>query len=907
MTSITSLIGRTWYNPGEQGPKEAVVCQYMGIRLKSGLLRENASTFWEFVATPEADATRSLLRMFLRVQHLLMQTIPASAYLEWGGERGTCIHVIYTPDDDECNVTEQADGKLAVLMAADTKAFAKGNPNSRWKTSDLIPCASVWDSLLEMYGCAGATGMSAFNSFSSPVLQLPNSHVPMATTDFDPSVFFSKFVPWFQQRQLIEMPMWGESEQFNASALRRMSRSLPNGKSDDETSVWESILARMPVAQKQLSNRYAEWATMEVEHGLDGPQVNYVAPGEDAIQQHEALPLPHMPYFDKRLSPMAIWIASFLMRVETYGFVYKQHVLLLKLFMGAMDCMREASAGEIHYNAILAGPNSTSKSYLFTLLEKMLIKGTVDRATRRTENSLTYGKDQGCRVLIDHELPADFFGDPSARKDSSARTAQTKEILTSHESRVETCQYIDGKRTRVEDNSRAHLCYLAATNDWSIGQSAKGGPGKDMALVSRFDIIFPTATTVTGKSIWDVMAMERNPSDAEQAGMNELTEWSRTVQKCVYWIMRLQRLKAMPPVDLSQAHVVIRRLCDAKSTQVAQRTVERVIIMARILCIITALHRHFAYTTSPRKGEVPTVRSMLELTPYLVVTAEQAKFAIGLFEADFEDKTEAPVLQALSKCQMRADPDLGFCYLSIQGCNNMQQIVDELLMHMPSKADVTSDSVHAFLGRLRTRKITSAPYVPNLNSKHGVVADEQRPSSAYYAMKNTAFHAAYVEKTVQSDVSLEQTLAKACHVGPAGTELTASTVDNYAHLLKTRTNSRAPAAFTKPCAFIPPVAAHIIGNSAQETLLQDHRRHSFMVVDKPIECVETENRGGVSFDAAKCAQEDNVLITYPDTYVSMAAAKLETRVPPEGSERLDALKSTYPSDMFYSNKRQRLY
>jgi len=877
----------------------------MGIKIKSTLLRANASTFWEFVTGAEADASRALLRMFLRVQHLLMQTIPYSAYLEWGDDVDTTIHIIYTPDDDECNVTEQADGKLAVLMAADAKSFSKGNVHDRWKASDLVPCASVWESLVNVYnGSSACTGMGAFATAEGSIC-LPETHVPMATTDFDPCVFFSKYVPWFQCRQLIEMPMWGESEQFTSTALRRMSRSLPNTLADDDTSVWEAIVKRMPLAQQQLMERYTEWATMEVEHGLDGPQVNYVAPGEDAIQQHEAEALPHVPYFDANLSPTAIWIASFLMRVETYGFVYKQHLLLLKLFMGALDCMREASAGEIHYNAILAGPNSTSKSYLFTLLERLLIEGTVDRATRRTENSLTYGKDQGCRVLIDHELPADFFGDPNSRKDSSARTAQTKEILTSHESRVETCQYVDGKRTRVEDNSRAHLCYLAATNDWSIGQSAKGGPGKDMALVSRFDIILPTATTVAGKSIWDVMAMERDPSPEEQAGMQSLTSWARTIQKCVYWIMRLQRLKAMPSVNLEQAHVVIRQLCDAKASQVPQRTVERVIIMARILCIITALHRHYAFSTSPRRGEAPKVRHMLELTPHLVVTAEQTKFAIGLFEADFEDKTEAPVIHALSKCQMRADSDLGFCYLAIQGCTNMQQVVDELMMHMPSKADVTSDSVHAFLGRLRTRKLSSAPYVPNLTERHGVKLDEQRPPSTYYAMKNCSFHAAYVQKSVTSDTTLEELLRTVCHVGPPGTEITTSAVPKFAHLLQTRTHDQPPRVFTKPCAYIPPIAARIMGNMGENAVTQPHRRQSYVVVDEPIECVELANRGGTAFDRQTCADKDGVHMSYPRDYVQSVLAHGQARKDPINIGDVGSMKRNMPPELFYSNKRKK--
>ena len=278
-------------------------------------------------------------------------------------------------------------------------------------------------------------------------------------------------MPWYQTSQLAGYPVRAE-DGCDVNLLRRISRSVPSGAIDDAMSVWEQILSRVPRAKTLCASEkeYCTWATNEIAHGLDGPQAGYVAPGEKALNEHVMEPYEPVPYVDPDLSPMGAWVSTFLMRAEAYAFVYKQHLLYLKLFVGCLDCMREASAGEIHYSAILAGPNSTSKSYLFTLLERMLIEGTVDRATRRTENSLTYQNDQGCRILMDHELPADFFGDCNARRDGSARISQTKEILTSHEARVEACQYVDGERVKVESRSRAHLCYLAATNDWSVGQ-----------------------------------------------------------------------------------------------------------------------------------------------------------------------------------------------------------------------------------------------------------------------------------------------------------------------------------------------------------------------------------------------------------------------------------------------------
>ena len=921
MTSAALAIGRTWYNSDDSSDLIIPLSQYQGFRLDTTHLRPNATTFWEFKDGPGSEAIRSLLRMFLRVQHLLLRSAEgqgAKAYIEWlPGDPACYLHVMYFPLDDACNINDECGRRLQALMDADAKACARRKPPEPWKMSDMVTCAGTWQSLLNVYGADGsADGCSAFSSTPPGIvdselnaIKITHGHfAPMSTSDMSPDTFFYKFVPWFQESQFIEMPIRGSSELHSAAVLCRLSRAVPDTATMQDCSVWESILKRTQQAREHHTDpaAYAQWAITEVEHGLNGPQANYVAPPEDAINRYEMQKFPKLEHFDKRLSPMATWVASFLMKVEAFGFVYKQHLTLLKLFMGSMDCMREAPAGEIHYSAILAGPNSTSKSYLFTLLERMLIPETVDRATRRTENSLTYQKDQGCRVLIDHELPGDFFGDPMARKDSSARTAQTKEILTSHESRVEACQYVDGERKKVEARSRAHLCYLAATNDWSIGQNAKGDVGKDAALVSRFDVIFPTKSSVKNKCIWDVMAMERSPQEEDVAGMNALVEWCRTVQKCTYWILRLIHLGGIQPVNLDAAHIVIRRYSNASGSTASQRTVERVIIMARILCIITALQRHYAFNTSPRYSQVPQVKHMKELEPHLVVTAEQAKFAMGLFEADFNDQTEQPVRQALAKCQLRADPELGFSYLQVQGCNTAQQVVDELIMHMPSDADVTADSIHAFLSRLRGHKLHSHPFGPNLTQPHGVAEDSLRPKSNFYAMKGCSFHAAYVTKSHSGGTgSFESVLKKACHIGPPGIELTASVVPDFAHLLNVRCNEGEPQKYTKECAFIPKAAACMLGDNGQAAVAQAHRRQARVIVDEPVETVQTALRGGKPFDSAGCGPGD---ISYPRAYIEEVRKHYAaTKVP--ASDALDpdtvvGLKRSLGDDCFYSSSKR---
>jgi len=559
---------------------------------------------------------------------------------------------------------------------------------------------------------------------------------------------------------------------------------------------------------------------------------------------------------------------------EAYCFLYKQHMLLLKLLLGSLDVAREAGNGQVHYSAILAGPNSTSKSYVFTLLEDLLIPGTVSRATRRTENSFTYCQDQGCRVLIDHEMPGDFFGDCASRKDGGARTSQTKEILTSHEANTESCQIIDGKRTMVASQSRAHLCYLAATNDWSVGQTSRGDSTRDGALVSRFDVMFPTHASVGDKSIMALMAADRDPSQHERAGKARMTNWVRCVQQGNYWIHRAIHVGAIRPVELAAVHAVISQY----PAKLEPRAVERIVIMARQCCIVTALMMHYAFTESPRKGEVVQPEHLGELEQYLVITAEQAKFALSLFEASICNRIEGPFCNALQKLSYRPDPDLGFNYVRVQGCDTANQLADEILMHMSDDQDVTRDLITQHLARLRQTCIMCKPYVPEVGATHGMGPQRDGVVQQFFAMRGLSFHLHCIKEVPERYIPMEQAIVEHCHIGVPGREITASCVPGHAHLLRVRHINTPMKPYTLDGIFMPKEAALILGDDSKATLEQEHRQHASTDVHKPVELDLLRRRGKVHADAfAQACASQCTQACYPDAYVKAYNVNLKKR------------------------------
>lgn len=877
MTSIQAAGGRTWFN--YTLPTAQPATHYLGLHVPLTLMRNNACTFADFGPSFEAQSRRKLLRMFLRINHRLMEDRKmgegARAFIEWDSEDSISlptyfrIHVIYRPEDPSLDCLGKGVSALEDAAKYDLAQLAKEGV----ERNDLIIRADMWSALAATY--TGSISEYVTDDFSllPPELVFDASYtgdrycqgnftpaeqmVQMARMDLCADLFFLKYCPWYQQRQLPDTPL--HCTNSKAAQLLNLSRTVPEALPDDMLSVWE--LLKIRAIRARSKSNYISWARAEVCHCLLGPQAGYVPKPEKALNEFVTPVIAPTPYADSGLSPFGAWVARFLMECEAFTFMYKQHLLLLKLLLGSLDVAREAGNGQIHYSGILAGPNSTSKSYVFTLLEELLIPGTVDRATRRTENSFTYNRDQGCRVLIDHEMSADFFGE--VHKDGGMRTAQTKEILTSHEATTEACQYVDGQRVMVESRSRAHLCYLAATNDWSVGQTSKGESTHDSALVSRFDVIFPTrGGSVENKSIMALMAADRDPSRVEREGKQALAKWVRAVQQANYWLHRLIYLEGIQPVNLDAVHAVINQYSTRNA--MPPRTAERIIIIARQCCIVSAIMEHYGFEGSVRAGQAPSPEHIHELESKLVVTAEQAKFALGLFEGDLCNNIARPFSQALRALSFRPDPDLGFNYVRVQGCDTASQLTDEILMHIPQGHDVSRDLLAAHMASLREQTIMSKPYVPRVGTQYGVAPDNAAAPQRYYCMRSLSFHMSMIDTPPDTAIPLEDIILQSCHVGPPAREITSRCVPGHAHLLQTRTIAEHMRPYVQAGMYMPPESACILQQSAHEALDQAHRACTHKVVTAPVETAELARRGYVAFQPSQAQHQ----CKYPDDFVN---------------------------------------
>tara|TARA_B100000900_G_scaffold330269_1_gene290774 strand:+ start:702 stop:3539 length:2838 start_codon:yes stop_codon:yes gene_type:complete len=934
MTSLSETIGRIWFDNGPPIDGEDHRCDtYLGLRIPVECLRPNAVTLWDVKPDANGNTYRTLVRMFARLSHQILGNDKlcegARAVMEWEGSDQARpdhlrIHLLLNPPDHGAGVSTGLKDIVDELIAADNKAFRcqKKSPATKgartWAESDMVLAHDQWAALCGVYApivdeLPGSRGMSMcpleiFGAKNCGVgdrydeeegtFRLLPSYVPMRRCDFESRILFRKYLVWYQTAQLGIPVRLEKPDPVQGRIMLRLATAVPVVAVDDKRSVWEKVQARAARARADGMDPelYRKWATSEVEHSMDGEQGGYVPECERVVNEHEMKPLPAMPYADGSLSPFATWTSWFMMQSECWAWVYKQHLLLLQLFIGSMDCYRECQSGEVHFSCILAGPPSSSKSFAFTLLERLLIRGTIETATRRTENALTYSQDQGSRIMIDHELSKDFFGDVNARKSSgTSRTSQTKEILTSHKATVESCCVDDnGQRIKVRSESRAQLCYFAATNDWSTGG------GCDTALISRFYVVFPTLGRVTNKPLSDLMQHDRNPSKIDKEGFMAMQEWARTVQKCCYWIMRLIHLGAIPDVDLSAVNAVIDLFNRGWGTMASPRAYERVTLLARVCAIITAIQMHYSLPGAPRAGEVPRVSHMSEIVPNLVSTAEQAKFCIGLVHSEFTNPSETPVLRALSKCNLVPDEAAGVNYLSISNVESTKVWIEEVMMHCDG--DVTADAIQQCVNDLRERKITSVPYMRSPMTRFSVAPCTGEDPKNYYAMRGNSIHASLVDDfaDIAAETTLEDVLHKKCRAGPEGREITASVVPGFPQLLQVRANDKPPTPYVKECLYLPSVLKDIIG-VGPEVLEQDHRHYPKRVIDRPVELLAFSRRGGAP------PTRPGGGIEYPRAYVEEVKAKRTMFGPAKlstlDSEQYNTLKRSLPDECFEQHKK----
>ena len=248
------------------------------------------------------------------------------------------------------------------------------------------------------------------------------------------------------------------------------------------------------------------------------------------------------------------------------------------------------------------------------------------------------------------------------------------------------------------------------------------------------------------------------------------------------------------------------------------------------------------------------------------------------------------------------DETAGPNYLAINTVESTKVWIEEVMMH--TDGEVTADAIQQCVNDLRERKIESVPYTRSPLAQWSVVACHNEPSKNWYAMRGNSIHASLVVdlRSANAQASIEDTLHHKCRAGPAGREITASTVKGFPHLLSVRDNKHPPTPYVKECLFLPPVTRQFIG-APESVLQQDHRQYPKRIIDMPVELDAYARRGGSPWKGSGGS------VVYPDAYIDEVVEQRSrfsnAKLTELTATQYDDLRTKLPAECFEQHKKQK--
>ena len=765
-----AIRGRTFFNDECEAPDAEAWPHTLCFTLQPDSVPANAQLFGDIAA--QVVPLRVFAGMCL---HLWSDSDKARARICWDATGRTCLVVHFSAalGEDSATFAGALNEALLACIKADVRRLTRRRGECRWKASELLLDRDQWSHVSghTLWPINGPLALDPYGPRSATLLRM----------HLREECLWHKLLPHQQEYLYPDAPFSGNEP----PDLRRWAATVPLPPSACRLSEWEVFLQRAELMRRREDpDQYRAWAVRQLSCTLQGELSGYVPPPERCLNELPMGPLT-VPWAFQNLSSFGALVVHLMQNFDTFGFMFSQHIVLLKAFIGALDVYLEKKPGSLHYSMMLAGPAASSKSFTLTLLTSMLVKGSVSVATRRTANSKSYDTDAGSAIDIEHEMTREFFGQGTVRN-SNPRGAQTKDVLTAHEFVTEACHCTDdGRRVQIISRSRCHRGLFCATNDFATG----GADSNDHALLSRFDVIFPTMTSAR-KDLLSVMVREKDPTHADEAGFEAFTTLTRRLQVCTYWVLRLISGKALRDVDFSALKLVLSEVCLKLNIRAPPaRTTERIFSLARVATVLTALAEEFALPGAPRHGETPTVQSVACLQSRLVCTAEIAKFCIELQRSELENTHDLEIAEALRSISCVPHED-DSSYVAPKGVSRCDDFFKQVSVACGAGSGVSPEVVAQWLGALSSRKIRDAPrYRPvgpgDPQSAIGVVVDDGAPRGTALGCKfNCYIHASVVEQR-NASAALSTTLAEVCR-SALHDEITATPQHQAPHRLKVR-------------------------------------------------------------------------------------------------------------------------
>lgn len=343
--------------------------------------------------------------------------------------------------------------------------------------------------------------------------------------------------------------------------------------------------------------------------------------------------------FDPNLSVFGNMVARRMEFYDDFLFISSAHKNFFIMNYAKLDAYRHTH--DLHFNIISTGVGGTSKSFLFDLLEKLSIEGTVEQVSYETLRANAIDRDNNDTITAMNEIPSEMT---TPQIGGSSMQSSFKERLTSLKVKCKLFQKdeVTGYRDQRTSVSECIGVWFGATND--------DFSNIDEALITRFYQAYFTEFQRDQRDIASLMYASKSMSDAEKRKVEEFKMEMKMEQFRYFLVEKLIMTQCLPDFNSTTARIFFRKFMEKVNKDgnfPHARNLERMMIMTRILSICHGLECLFNIPTGKYYGVPFDISHLKDLKPYLQAPQEILHFVCGLFTDQLMNPLENEILDAV--------------------------------------------------------------------------------------------------------------------------------------------------------------------------------------------------------------------------------------------------------------------
>lgn len=611
------------------------------------------------------------------------------------------------------------------------------------KRLDNLPNNSCDPKFLDMSSYGNPSGIDP-NTLAScnAVLQFPSSeHVLLLTPEqLHPKVFCKKYLPehqlWMELQKAIPQNEKNLDDddtdydknvqtEYDISTASEIEKARLEGLAD--RSAFENLAMQSKARYikdciehehtdefGQAYRTFQDWAVVAMERQCLDPDAKISEVVSKMLvwrNQHPDCAVIKHNITDPDLSVFANRFIGLMEIYEQYYLISTTHRMMFLIQHARYDAFRRDFG--LHFNCFQAGDGACSKSFLFDLMAKLSIPGTIEVLTYQTGKADAVDGNRNDITTVCHEAPPGMFRTAKNPNADSTQEAMFKEKLTSQRVTAKVwCQDEGtGKRSARLTKSECVGVWMGATND----------PPSEVeeALKTRFFWGNFEQQRRIGRDIDDCMNGERMMSTEDKILRKRFFREAQEEQFRVMLVEKAIWAKVIKDVDTTATNILIPRLKSKLNKNSIinpnPRDWERVKIFARLMAIVTAIETVCNLPGGQHYGQPFATYMIPDLEPYLKVTEEMIIFTVSLLADQFRSPIEHKILNTIGNMEKGA-PTFGkpnsdeHCvdYIKLP---KLKQLSKKINSRIPLEKGRTSiNNIENFLLNMTKHSIKSKPF-----------------------------------------------------------------------------------------------------------------------------------------------------------------------------------------------------